>query len=375
MWSEWRKRGLLVAGSVAFAFLLTEGAFRLAGEVQGIDYRLYLKEMKNSDRLPRQLFRADPDLKTILVPNAQVLAVTSDFSVVYRTNDKGLRDREYRYEKSPRTLRILALGDSITFGEGVPYGARFADIPEESLDGLEIINAGVPGWGLESELVYLAREGVRYQPDWVVIFINWVGLKRQLPNLVRDGSVHLPTGGAPPEVAPTAAGEQDGTWYLRPDDPLFQQSGFLVRHSYALSYLRFRLTLAQRRDALEQQDAARWEAKNIDRQTPTAVTDVPQATPRIELVLQKFIELSKQEGFRLMIVNVSSFATFSFVSKVAPDVPLHELAPLLVAEAQKTPISFKYDPHYTPQTHALIGRELTKIFRPLVEEHRAGRVP
>src|SRR5690349_11815623 len=110
----------LVAGGIVAALLLVETGFRIAGWQQGVDYRLYLKELKNSDRLPRVLFRADPMTKAVLVPNTQALAVTSDFSVVYTINRHGLRDRDYADTPPPGVVRVLALGDSQTFGEGVP---------------------------------------------------------------------------------------------------------------------------------------------------------------------------------------------------------------------------------------------------------------
>jgi hypothetical protein len=373
MRSELAKRLVLVAGSLAFAFLIVEAGFRIVGYQQGIDYRLYLKELTNSDRLPRNLFRADPVFKARLVPNTQGLAVTSDFSVVYQINSKGLRDREYAYEKPKDKLRILTLGDSISFGEGVPYGERYADIPEQALDGIEIINASVPGWGLESELVYLAREGLRYDPDWVVVFINFVGVMRTLPWLVKDDRVELPTSSeAYASEAEVKAGQggSGGTWYLRPDDPLFKERGFLTRHSYALSYLSFRLSLAERRGVFEKQDEARWEGKNPERKPAEGVSDFPKGEQRTVLVLRKFVELAKEHDFRLMVVNISSWASLSFVKDVDPAIVYHDFAPLLVEEAKKAPVTFKYDAHYTPRTHGLLGRELARIFEPLVEEYR-----
>lgn len=45
---------------------------------------------------------------------------------------------------------------------------------------------------------------------------------------------------------------------------------------------------------------------------------------------------------------------------------------LLVAESKNRSLLFQYDKHYNPQTHALIGRELTEILRPLVKEQADG---
>src|SRR5262245_64072750 len=89
--SEWGARLLLAVGSILCACLVAEGAFRLVGWRQGVDYRLYLRELTNPDRLPRALFRRDARLGMVLAPDVQVLAVTSDFAVVYRTTSKGIR--------------------------------------------------------------------------------------------------------------------------------------------------------------------------------------------------------------------------------------------------------------------------------------------
>lgn len=365
------KRALLVVASLLFAGALTEAAFRVAGRVQGIDYRLYLKELKNSDRLPPALFRRDPVLGTVLVPDRQELAVTSDFSVVYRTNALGLRDGDHAYEKPPGVLRVLALGDSFTFGEGVAYGERFTEIPEQQLGGVEILNSGVPGWGMEHELVFLAREGLRYRPDVVLVFLNFVDLMRQHPGLFRDGKLELPTGsGFPPPPEPAASRDEGATRYLKADDPLFRERGFLVRHSYALSYLSFRLTLARMGKTLEQEDAARWKKKGEGKESAqdSAGTRIPTAPDRQVQVLRKFAELAKAEGFRLVVVNISSWAHLDFVPGVDPAIEYHDLAPALIEESRRRSLLFRYDKHYNPQTHALIGRQVTEILRPLVKQ-------
>jgi hypothetical protein len=364
---------LLVAVSVAVGCLAAELLFRVVGWRQGVDYRLYLKELTRSNRLPRELFRRDPRLGTALAAGVQALAVTSDFAVVYRTNAHGLRDREFPDVRPRDTLRVLALGDSFTFGEGVPYGERFTDIPEDELAGLEIINAGVPGWGIESQLVYAAHEGLRHHPDWVIVFLNLVSTGRELPGLVRDGRVELPTD--PPASPGEAASSRRGdTWYLRSDDPLFRDRGVLVRHSYALSYLRFRLDLAQRRSALARHDAAVWReteqllAALLASPTPLAAE---VGSPRVLVVLRRFAELAEAEGFRLMVVNIDPAMSLRYVAGADARITYHDLTPLLVARSRHERLFFTYDMHYNPRTHAFIGERLTELLRPLVAEHRA----
>src|SRR5262245_4718610 len=46
--------------------------------------------------------------------------------VDFRTSSKGLRDREFSYERVPGKLRIVMIGDSLTVGWGVPFEDTFA---------------------------------------------------------------------------------------------------------------------------------------------------------------------------------------------------------------------------------------------------------
>jgi lysophospholipase L1-like esterase len=87
-----------------------------------------------------------------------------------RTNSRGWRDRERTYEKPPGTLRAIALGDSYTFGTDADDGERFTDLLQNRT-GLEVVNLGVAGYGTDQELRVLEIEGVRYQPDIVILTV------------------------------------------------------------------------------------------------------------------------------------------------------------------------------------------------------------
>ena len=91
-------------------------------------------------------------------------------------NSHGLRGPETIYEKPPATYRILNLGDSVVMGWGVreenTYGQQLeARLNEQGTGDLryEVINAGVPGWNLENALAYLQAEGLRYEPDIILL--------------------------------------------------------------------------------------------------------------------------------------------------------------------------------------------------------------
>jgi lysophospholipase L1-like esterase len=99
-------------------------------------------------------------------------------SIPVDINSHGLRGPETIYEKPPDTFRILNLGDSIVMGWGVreenTYGRRLESMLDESggRQHVEVINAGVPGWNLENALSYLQAEGLKHEPDLILLGIT-----------------------------------------------------------------------------------------------------------------------------------------------------------------------------------------------------------
>ncbi len=103
-------------------------------------------------------------------PNAKGYFTSPDSKTFVRINSKGLRDKEYDYKKGEGVFRILVLGDSFAWGYGVEQGKNFTDRLEELLGSpVEVINAGVSGYGTDQELLSLEREGMKYEPDLILI--------------------------------------------------------------------------------------------------------------------------------------------------------------------------------------------------------------
>jgi lysophospholipase L1-like esterase len=100
--------------------------------------------------------------------------------VAVSINSMGLRDREYPLEKPPDSVRVLMLGDSLTFGWGVKLEDTPAKILESTLnrDGsgktYEVINSGVGNYNTRMEVAYFLDRGRLLKPDVVVLnyFIN-----------------------------------------------------------------------------------------------------------------------------------------------------------------------------------------------------------
>jgi len=123
--------------------------------------------------LPRKstLFVRDPDLGWRLRPSAQ----DAWDGVPVTVNAKGLRGPELDYARRPGTARILYLGDSVTVGYGLPSHAdSYPYLTAERLQRtggrpIETVNGAVNGYSTWQEVGWLEREGIRYQPDLVVL--------------------------------------------------------------------------------------------------------------------------------------------------------------------------------------------------------------
>jgi len=100
---------------------------------------------------------------------------TSEYTSWISVNSKGLRGPEIEYAKPPGEVRVLMIGDSFTFAEQVNQHETFAYRLEQQLNAAGasrqygVLNGGSNGWATANELIYLALEGVRYQPDLVVV--------------------------------------------------------------------------------------------------------------------------------------------------------------------------------------------------------------
>lgn len=114
-----------------------------------------------------------------LIPGKEGFWKTEGLAYV-KVNTKGLRDREHAYEKKSDTYRVIILGDSFMEAVQVPFEKSFPALLEEKLNSrssarhFEIINLSMSNFGTTQEYLYFKNEGIKYNPDLVILafYIN-----------------------------------------------------------------------------------------------------------------------------------------------------------------------------------------------------------
>ena len=108
--------GLILAGITFFIlFILSEIVIRTLGT--------------ESDNLIMQ----DPVLGWVHVPSKIGYSRNKEFSVKVRINKDGFIGRDYSYTKPANTIRILAIGDSLTEAFQVPEEESYPRLLENNL--------------------------------------------------------------------------------------------------------------------------------------------------------------------------------------------------------------------------------------------------
>ena len=140
-------------------------------------------------KYPQEQYQYDADIGHWLESNQRTY--THDKSV--RTNSTGIRDSEYDTSSIPDTYRILALGDSQTFGNGLELADTWPKQLETNLNQastgktVKVLNAGLPGSDTWQHEIILKRLLSLYHPDAIVLafYVNDV-VERFVPKPVQN---------------------------------------------------------------------------------------------------------------------------------------------------------------------------------------------
>ena len=189
------KRRLLYISIIYLGFIallaVVEVATRLTlPHISSLDLFVTTSQQKAQVANPKQsgIFEGDPLLLWRLKPNLDHMIW--DFTVV-STNAQSLRADHALKAKAPGAIRIICLGDSVTFGYRVPtvwperptdYDPSWLPFPmllEKSLRAanpareVEVIAMAVPGYTSHQGLAWLRRDINSWQPDLLIVSFGW----------------------------------------------------------------------------------------------------------------------------------------------------------------------------------------------------------
>jgi lysophospholipase L1-like esterase len=137
--------------------------------------------------------KREPPLNYTLIPGWQGI----DHEVEVRANSEGVRDDEWPPAPAD-AFRILALGDSQTFGVSVAreqaWPQRLQSAIAEAGGRASVRTAAVPGWNFADEAAFLRAHFERLRPDVVVVLV----IPNDLDDAITAGPFHQLTAVKPP---------------------------------------------------------------------------------------------------------------------------------------------------------------------------------
>ncbi len=203
----------LVLGGIIFALFTLELAIRIS-PISLYSGGVYMNFSKN--------YVCAPSVGWLGKPNHKGVNSSSEYTLSFHLNSKGMYDTEHALEKEDGVFRILIMGDSFTqamqVDEPLTAHQQLEDMLNERLGSpdhlYEVVNTGVSSWGTAQELVYYQEQGQLYQPD-LVLLLFFIGndVENNIPghaNSINDFNCFAP-------YFPLCDGELDlEPWYYVP---------------------------------------------------------------------------------------------------------------------------------------------------------------
>ncbi|MFL6263469.1 MAG: SGNH/GDSL hydrolase family protein [Thermoanaerobaculia bacterium] len=347
-----RKKLALSAASILITLLFVEIALRILGIGAAGRGSAWFAGGNH----PRFLFQPDPASGYTLRPGFQgrEIAQSKEFDVPVAIDGQGLRAQPHAAPPQPR---VLALGDSITFGEGVPADSTYSAVLERALR-VRVDNAGVPGYSSAQMLGRLRNSLPLLRPRVVVMTLSptW-DLGRCASPFVYKGGYIVGQGYVDRLLL------LDGNLYLRET----KLPGLGTATAYAERYSNLaRLALPSLANA------ARKAIHRRPRPGPSTAADV-EPTARN---LQEAQRLASQSGAAFLAVMVDDRGPAFRHDRGLLQARLRQLgvpwvaADDLIPPARWPRLRYPVDTHWNAAGHQAMGEALAPRVRPLL-----GRTP
>lgn len=272
------------------------------------------------------------------------------------------RDRAegYSSEKPKGVYRILVIGDSIAYGQGVRREDTFAKLVENKLNRnktekkYEVVNIAQPGINTADEYYEFINKGLQYSPDMILIayFINDLGNVHY--NKI-DNTQH-------PNYIRSSLNRQHWEWAI-PFPYWFEK--VLVNNSD------FYLFLMRRYDSLLKTMGIRSK-KNYDSNTLAPYLEKGKDWEYMLYYLYQMNAKAKKEGIKPIITIIPDFYKlkpypFKYihqeVEKIANliNLPVLDLLPVFYGKDSFNLVVSKIDSHPNKLAHEMMAEEIYKF--------------
>jgi lysophospholipase L1-like esterase len=357
MASERRKKILLVCISILFTLFLAEIALRILGI--GAIHRG--SAWFAGGNHPRFLFQEDSASGYTLRPGfeGREIAPDGEFDTEARIDSQGLRNHPHT---APARPLILALGDSMTFGEGVPVDRTWSATLERAA-GIRVENGGVPGYSSRQMEGRGQRLIPALHPDVVLVMLSphWDRQRCATPFVYLDG--YIVAEGYLGRLYPI-----DGDLYLAETrlPVLGPMTAYAKRYSYVARHLLPALFGPVR--------AA------VRREAPAVASGPDDYLPTAE-ALGGIQEQARRSGARFLTLLIDSRGKDYEVDRDGLETVLKERSiPYLaldtfLAKADWPRLRYARDQHWNEAGHRLVGTALASVVAAPVAPVKPHQVP
>ncbi len=160
------KNKILLLVSVVLGFLFLEGALRLT-----LDRSDLYRGLRAYPDLNRRYYESF-FLKNTLRPSAKDGPFDAFLGWDIGPGNRVRGKRVYELKTPDGFRRVVAIGDSFTYGGDVKNDESYPAFLEKSFPNIEVLNMGVPGYGIGQAYLKYRRFGRRYKPDLVILGIH-----------------------------------------------------------------------------------------------------------------------------------------------------------------------------------------------------------
>jgi lysophospholipase L1-like esterase len=309
---------------------------------------------------------ADPRLGYELVPGARGTGWGCEVSI----NSRGFRGPEPRAQRGAE-LRVVVLGDSITFGHKLAhedtYPARLEPLLEARLAReVDVFNLGVGGYDTCQEVAFLESVGLALDPDVVVVgfCVNDLGvvtMSLDVPGL-SSGLGWL-------DASRLVRALRSRGSLARELGALNQEARYREHFAGSIASIAGDEELARRMRAVRELCAGRDRPQG-GREIPAEWYASEARVGRLEFALARLEALARQHGFRVAVVLVPYLCDLAVwracYAVVEHLLAKHGFSAVEVASEQSGPDleRLRMDPgdpvHPGAEGHALIARRLSE---------------